>query len=161
MFLRSPNRCALLYAARTLFLSACANCSSITSGGNPCSLSSVLACHAPEPMPSLHIPVIPKPAQRSIDCVLRHRPIARQQRRKYIPPPTRQRINLAQNLRSLPRQRHDMLLSHIHPCRGNAPFAAVQIELAPVRRAQFPGRTKTRGASFNANPVTALCPWYP
>jgi hypothetical protein len=40
---RSSSRCARLYAARTLFRSWCASCSSITSGGNPCSFSSVLA----------------------------------------------------------------------------------------------------------------------
>jgi len=60
--------CALLYAARTLFLSACANCSSITSAETL--LVQQRARHASEPMPSLQHPVIPKPAQRRIDCVL-------------------------------------------------------------------------------------------
>ncbi len=41
IFRRSSSRCARLYAARTLFRSACASCSSIRSGCQPCSFKRV------------------------------------------------------------------------------------------------------------------------
>src|SRR5947209_11894975 len=61
-------------------------------------------------------------------------------------------MQLAQNRNSLPRQRHDMLLPHLHPRSWDAPFSSVQIELAPLSREQFPRADKDQRREFQREP---------
>jgi len=50
-----------------------------------------------------------------------------------------ERLELAQNRQRLLRERHDVLLGHLHAARGNPPFGIGKIELGPFRRPQLSG----------------------
>ena len=51
----------------------------------------------------------------------------------------RQGFQLAQYLDRLVRKGHDVLLPHLHTLGGDAPFGFVEVDLRPLRLAQFAG----------------------